>query len=142
MSLVLRPPMLDDLGLRAALEWHVRTFATGLGLDVTFAHSGLERRFDPGIEIAVYRIVQEAVINVGRHAGVQHAAVRIAAAEGVLRLEICDAGAGFDTSGVSPTSSGLTGMRERVEAVGGSFAVESAPGAGTRISADIPIAGP
>src|SRR5262249_55843539 len=92
-------------------------------------------------ETAGYRIIQEALTNVARHAGVAGCVVRVWLDEGVLYLQVEDAGPGFDAERVLSrgASSGLSGMQERVELLGGRFAVESAPGQGTRLLADLPV---
>ncbi len=138
MSLDLRPAMLDDLGLLPTLVWHFERYTTRTGVRVTFEHAGLERRFQPEVETAAYRIVQEALTNVARHAGVPEVAVRVWAGEEVLNLQVEDRGKGFDTLAARP-SGGLTGMRERATLLGGNLAVESAAGAGTRVTAEFPL---
>ena len=77
LSLDLRPPLLDDWGLPAVLIWHFGNYTEQTGVQVDFGHRDLEQRFAPEIEIAAYRIVQEALTNVARHAKVQEAAVRL-----------------------------------------------------------------
>jgi signal transduction histidine kinase len=110
---------------------------------VEFKHQGMESRFAPEVETAAYRIVQEALTNAARHAGVPRVAVRVWTDAGKLNLQIQDQGAGFDPEAVlrSPQSSGLIGMRERVRLLGGSMAIESNPGAGTAITAELPVDG-
>jgi signal transduction histidine kinase len=141
LSLNLRPAMLDDLGLLPALLWHVERYSVQTHVQVDFQHSGLERRLAPEIETAVYRIVQEALTNVARHAGVQEAAVRLWADQQTLGVQIQDRGPGFDPEAVlsGMASSGLMGMRERALLLGGRFTVESSPGEGTRVQAELPI---
>ena len=90
--------MLDDLGLVPALLWHLRRYTAQTGVRVAFHHAGLGRRFSPEGETAAYRIVQEALTNVARHAGVGEAAVRISLDRDALRLQIEDRGAGFDAA--------------------------------------------
>lgn len=144
LSLGLRPAILDDLGLLPALLWHFERYAAQTHVQVVFKHEGLEgRRFRPEIETAVYRIVQEALTNVARHAGVSEATVRIWADQNILGLQIEDQGTGFNSETILATStaSGLTGMRERATLLGGHLIVESAPGAGTRVAAELPLGG-
>jgi PAS domain S-box-containing protein len=138
LSLRLRPTMLDDLGLLPALLWHLDRFTAQTGVQVVLEHHGLDRRFAAEREVAAYRVVQEALTNVARHAGVQEAAVRIQLDAGMLHLEIEDQGVGFDFNAVlsSGNCCGLSGMRQRVALLGGRIAVVSAPGAGTRLSAE------
>jgi signal transduction histidine kinase len=142
MSLNLRPGMLDDLGLEPALLWHFEHYAAKTGLHVSFACTGLERRFPSEIETAAYRIVQEALTNVVRHAGVKDATVRIHATPGRLSIEIFDRGCGFDPAAAlaDHTRSGLAGMRERATLLGGQVVVESSAGSGTLLRAELPLA--
>jgi PAS domain S-box-containing protein len=138
LSLRLRPTMLDDLGLLPALTWHCERFTAQTGVRVALEHHGLDRRFHPEAEVTAYRVVQEALTNVARHAGVGEAAVRICLDGGLLHLEIEDRGAGFDPEAVlaSGAGCGLSGLRQRVTLLGGRFDVRSAPGAGTRLTAE------
>ena len=137
ISLELRPAELDDLGLLPALQWHVKRYQSKAAVRVAFTHSGLNRRFSTGVETAAYRIAQEALTNVARHAHVPDVRLRVCAADGALSVEIEDEGRGFDPASVE--SNGLVGMRERALLVGGRLAVDTAPGRGTRITATLPI---
>ena len=142
LSLSLRPAMLDDLGLLPALLRHIEHFAARTGVRVAFEHTGVERRFAPEVETAIYRIAQEALTNVARHAAVGAAVVRLWAGDDGLGLQVEDRGQGFDLrAAVDGSSSGLAGMRERVALLGGRLRVESAPGSGTRLTAELPTAG-
>ena len=141
LSLDLRPAMLDDLGLVPALLWHFERLNNQTGVRVAFKHRGIQRRFAPEIETAVYRIVQEGLTNVVRHAGVMDGSVRLVLNKGVLGVYIEDEGIGFDTEAAFArgTSSGLTGMQERATLLGGHFEIISAPGAGTLLVAKFPV---
>jgi signal transduction histidine kinase len=142
LSLDLRPAMLDDLGLLPALAWHIDRYGSQTGLQVSFHHRGLkERRFATEAETAAYRIVQEALTNVVRHAGVPEASVRIDVDANLMHLHVRDEGQGFDPVAVLATAetSGLAGMRERAAALGGSLDVGSAPHAGTSVRATLPL---
>jgi PAS domain S-box-containing protein len=143
MSLELRPPMLDDLGLLPALLWYIERYTTQTGVHVILKQTGIERRFAPEIEIAVYRIVQEALTNVARHAGVAEVTVRLWVSQTTLNIQIEDQGAGFSPEAVlaSATSSGLSGMNERTLLLGGVFEIESAPGQGSRLMVELPMYG-
>jgi PAS domain S-box-containing protein len=143
LSLDLRPGMLDDLGLLPTLVWQIQRYTAQTKVLVVFEHSGLEKRFPAAVETAAYRIVQEALTNVARHAGAKEAAVRIWPDQNTLVVQIEDKGVGFDPQAVlaSGTSSGLAGMRERAYLLGGQLTVESALGAGTRLIAELPIGG-
>ena len=141
LSLSLRPSSLDDLGLPAALRSLTWRFSSQSGIRVRFEHSGPEDRMDSDIETAAYRIVQEGLTNVARHAQTSDAAVSVRALEGTMEIVIEDQGVGFDPNAVpfDPTSVGLAGMRERVSLLGGNLAVESAPGKGTRLEVRLPV---
>jgi signal transduction histidine kinase len=141
LSLDLRPALLDDMGLRPALAAHIEQFASRTGIRVAFEQTGLDRRFDPTVETAAYRIVQEALTNAARHAGAREVTVRLRAAGSALRIVVEDRGRGFDPAEIRAAgrASGLAGMRERALLLGGHFAVDSTPGAGTRITAELPL---
>jgi PAS domain S-box-containing protein len=141
LSLDLRPAMLDDLGLLPALLWHFERYTALTKVRVDFKHTGLDRRFRPEVETAVYRIVQEALTNVARHAGVSEVRVRLWASRDMLGVQIEDQGVGFDPEAALAASntSGLAGMRERLALLGGHLAVDSAPGAGSRLMAELPV---
>lgn len=144
LSLDLRPAMLDDLGLLPALLWHFDRFAAQTGVQVNFKHTGLEgRRFTSEVETAAYRVVQEALTNIARHASVNEATVRAWVSEDMLGIQVEDRGTGFDPETVltAGTTGGLTGMYERVTLLGGQLIVESAPGHGTRLTAELPLRG-
>lgn len=117
----LRPPMLDDLGLAATLAWYAKEFTSRTKIAVEVEIDGIERRFGNDIEIAVFRIFQEALTNVARHAQASSAVALFSAGANLLRVTILDNGVGFDTKKAleRPSSSGLSGMRERVAALGG-----------------------
>lgn len=142
LSLDLRPPMLDDLGLLPALLWHFDRYTSQTQVRVRFEHSGVERRFGSEIETAVYRIIQEALTNVARHARVPQVTVRLWADHERLGVQIEDQGAGFDPEEAlrAGISSGLIGMYERAVLLGGHLAVESVPGVRTRLTAELPLA--
>jgi signal transduction histidine kinase len=141
LSLELRPAMLDDLGLLAALTWHFNRYTTQVNVNVNFQHSGLDgKRFAPEIETAAYRIVQEALTNVARHARVDKVEVDIRADEKMLRIRIRDQGTGFVLDSLSPHSTGgLSGMRERAIMLAGRLEIESTPGVGTLLKAELPL---
>ena len=141
LSLDLRPPMLDDLGLLPALLWHFDNYTKQTHVRVSFDHDGLDRRMAPDIETAAYRIVQEALTNIARHAGVDEVAVRCSVSQTRIHIEVEDHGKGFDSEAAlhSHTTSGLSGMRERAALLGGHLTVDSKPGEGTRVIAEIPL---
>jgi PAS domain S-box-containing protein len=142
LSLDLRPAMLDDLGLLPALLWHIEHYTAQTQVRVDFKHSGLEkRRFAPEVETAAYRVVQEALTNVARHAHVDEATVRLSTHQRTLVIEVEDHGTGFDLESVLTASetSGLAGMRERAVLLDGRLSIESQSGAGTRLTAELNI---
>jgi PAS domain S-box-containing protein len=140
LSMSLRPSMLDDLGLVPALVWHVEHYSRQTGVEVDLRHSGLDRRFPTQVETAAFRIVQEALTNVARHSGAGRASAVLTADAGILQLEVSDRGRGFDpAASTARASSGLSGMRERARLLGGRLDIDSRPGEGTRIAADLPV---
>jgi PAS domain S-box-containing protein len=140
LSLRLRPTMLDDLGLLPALLWLLDRYTAQTQVRVCFTHRGLDRRFARQAETGAYRIVQEALTNVARHAGVAEASVEIVLDADTLRLHIEDRGTGFDPEAVlaSGVCCGLAGMRQRAALLGGKLEITSRPGAGTQLSASWP----
>jgi len=142
LSHSLRPPMLDDLGLLPAVSWHIKEFTARANVQVNFQHHDLQGRFPAEVEIAAYRIVQEALTNIARHAQVHEATVTLWADQSGLGIEISDQGAGFDPTATLANASGvgLAGMRERVASLGGSLTITSAPAAGTSITVELPLA--
>lgn len=140
ISLDLRPSILDDLGLVPALLWHVDRYTAQTGVTVTFSHAGLDDRLPGDIETAAFRIVQEALTNVARHAAVKEAAVWVRQDRGELCVIVEDAGQGFDADALSGgRSSGMTGMRERAALLGGALSVHTSPGGGTQVTAVFPV---
>ncbi|KAF0109022.1 MAG: sensor histidine kinase lipoprotein [Anaerolineaceae bacterium] len=140
LTLELRPPMLDDLGLLPAILWHLDRYTRQTNIQVDFKHAGIEAaRFSKEIETAGYRIVQESLTNIARHAGVERAALRLTAGGGEMKISIADEGRGFDPAASLAKGRGLAGMRERVRLLGGEFTVVSAAGQGTRLEVKIPL---
>ncbi len=143
LSLDLRPPMLDDMGLLPTFLWHFERYGEQTDIRVDLSHRGLKnRRFPQRIEIDAFRIVQEALTNVARHAHVDRVMVRLWADDHILGLQVEDRGSGFDTGSVSKASGiGLASMRERSELLGGLFEIVSSPKNGTRLIVELPIDG-
>lgn len=139
MTLSLRPPMLDDLGLLPTLSWHMTRYEHATDITVRFTHSGLDRRFEPNIETAAYRVIQEALTNVARHARTDSATVQVAAQDELLTVKVADPGVGFDPARLNPSSHGLLGMRERLTSLGGNLSIESSLGRGTVLTACLPM---
>jgi signal transduction histidine kinase len=138
----LRPPMLDDYGLVAALRWYGELFAQRTGLPVDVAGQEIIPRPNGRVENALFRIAQEALMNVAKHA--QATAVTLALTDqiGMIRLVVSDNGIGFDPEQMGDSCGargwGLLGMSERAEAVGGHCRIESKPGRGTHVIVDVP----
>ena len=145
LSLDLRPSLLDDLGLLPTLFWHLERYTSTTGVKVNFDHYGVDgKRFEPQVETAAYRIVQEALTNVARHARVDHARVSVWWTPNTLIIEIQDDGVGFDyeTAMRAGKSIGLDGMRERTILLRGKLNIEAAPGSATCIIAELPSGEP
>ena len=139
LSMDLRPPTLDELGLLPTLLWHFERYQAETGVRVAFRRRGAEGRFAAGVETAAFRIVQEALTNVARHAGVTEVEVSLEARADGLELHVADRGTGFEPSTARPGGSGgLAGMQERARLLGGSVRIDSAPGRGTRLVAELP----
>lgn len=138
----LRPPMLDDHGLAAALDWHARNFSkrTGIGVAVRAGEPAL--RPAPQIEIAFFRIAQEALNNVAKHARARRVEIELDQANGECVMSVQDDGIGFDgledTSDKPKPGLGMVTMRERAQAVGGHFEVRALPGLGTQLKVRVP----
>jgi len=137
----LRPPVLDDLGLLDALTGHCARFTRQTGITVRFDAAGLDgRRFPPSVEVAAYRIIQEALTNVARHARVDHARVWLGVHGTTLEGGVEDTGAGCDPVRLdSERSVGVAGMRERAQILGGRLTVVSVEGQGTRVTFELPL---
>lgn len=142
LSLDLRPALLDDLGLIPALQRLFDRMKRQTGLQVEFHHDHLsDTRFAPALEIAGYRIVQEAITNVIRHSGSTQASVQVWANDTTLSIQVEDHGRGFNLADASfiEKSSGLTGMHERVTLLGGKLTIDTSPGRGVLLLAEIPL---
>jgi PAS domain S-box-containing protein len=142
LSLELCPAILDDLGLLPAILWHLERFTNQTGIQVDFKHSQLSNvRFRQDVENAAYRILQEALTNVTRHAGRCEVRVRIWIVSDTLHLEIQDNGKGFDLNSIHEKNAtfGLSGMQERAAILHGTFVIKSASRKGTSISVQLPL---
>jgi len=136
----LRPATLDQLGLRAALEDLAERFEHSAEVAVAVELSIGAERLDPELETAVYRLVQESLTNVVKHAEAASVMLQVTVGDGRLDVLISDDGQGFDQAAQS-SGFGLAGMRERVELTGGELQVESKPGSGTKVMASVPLEG-
>jgi signal transduction histidine kinase len=137
IALLLRPSMLDDLGLGPALEWQGREVSRRSDIEVEVHAEGVPGDLPPDYATTIYRLVQEALNNAVRHSGAKTAKVEVEPSGHRIRVRISDDGRGFDpkrTRGL-----GILGMEERVKRLGGDFTVDSAPGRGTAILAELPL---
>jgi PAS domain S-box-containing protein len=141
LSLDLRPSLLDDFGLRATLEWLFERYTTQTGVRVNPTVEDLDCRFAPEVETAAFRIVQEGLTNVARHAGAKVVSVHLWHDSGRLFVQVADEGQGFDpvATRLRSGSTGLSGMQERAALLGGRLVVRSEPGSGTVLTAEIPL---
>jgi signal transduction histidine kinase len=137
MALLLRPPMLDDLGLIAALEWQAREISRRGEMEVEVHSENVSGGLGDETKVCIYRLTQEALNNAETHAGAKNAKVSVVQDAEKITVEIKDDGHGFDSSRVR--GMGILGMEERVRRLGGSFAIESAPGKGATVRAEIPV---
>jgi len=137
----LRPPALDERGLDAAITDHADAMMEDGGVRYEFS-STIDHRLDPAVEGVLYRVAQEAVTNVARHARAEHAWISLEQRNGNVCFEVRDDGQGFDPLTADAMTRdgrfGLMTMRERVEMLGGSLQIDSSPGRGTRLRATLP----
>jgi signal transduction histidine kinase len=129
LTFQLSPPMLYDMGLVPALEWLCEEMKRAYGLEVALHAVGQPITLDDEMRVAVFRSLRELLINVAKHAGTRCARVSLCRTVGGVRIAVADDGIGFDTS--TAGGFGLASVRERIEHLGGSFVVDSAPGTGT-----------
>jgi signal transduction histidine kinase len=145
ISLLLRPPLLDDLGLTPALQFQLEEFLRRSGITCEFVEEGVSDALPDAVKTCVYRVVQEALHNCEKHAGARNVRVVVRQLADSLVTEIEDDGRGFQLNEQRmPRATGglgLLGIRERVAIAGGSLVIDSAPGQGTRIGMRIPLAG-
>jgi len=137
----LRPPELEEVGLRTALQAHLRSLREGAGFDVEVDMDPIESLLTLEGKLCLYRIVQESLSNAMRHSGTQWAKVKIWTEEGRVAALVEDRGRGFEMGRPAGDGSGLglVGMQERAVMQGGRVIVESAPGTGTRVRIELPI---
>ncbi|MEE8346448.1 MAG: GAF domain-containing protein [Dehalococcoidia bacterium] len=143
LILDLRPTVLDDLGLVSALRQYAETHLEPLGVSYKLEARRLKERLSPPLELALFRILQEAINNCGRHANARHVRIRLEQDDGEIRAQVEDDGKGFDLwesldgKGEKPPL-GILGMRERAALLGGQLAIDTKPGHGTRVSVSVP----
>jgi signal transduction histidine kinase len=137
LALLLRPSMLDDLGLLPALNWHAREMAKRTGLNVLIRADGADGDLPEEHKTCIFRMVQEAVHNSALHASARTVEVVVRREPHRVLFTIRDDGAGFDPQRVRGL--GLLGMEERVRRLGGRLTIDSQPGRGTLVSAELPL---
>jgi len=138
IALLLRPSMLDDLGLMPALEWQAREVSRRSGVNIKVIAENVSDSLPDEMRTGIYRVVQEALQNVFRHSRAKSAVVMVRQDDGALSLSVEDDGSGFDPE--KTRGLGMLGMEERVRQLGGRFEVQSAPGKGTVLKVKLPIA--
>jgi len=142
---LLRPQILDDLGLEAALRWLARSCEESTKVEMEIEVHVNEAELGHELATLVFRVVQEALTNITRHAQARHVSIRVALRAAQLSVLVVDDGVGFDVSACLNASSegrsaGLSGMRERVSLFGGRFTLVSAPGEGSQVRVQVPLA--
>jgi two-component system sensor histidine kinase UhpB len=138
----LRPSVLDDLGLPAAFRWLVEDSRQRLNLTVDLSIEGISETahtLPAACETALFRIAQESLTNIARHAHAQHASISLLQDRQCVRLQVHDDGCGFDPGAVKYTGSGILGMQERAALPGGTLTISSQPGRGTTVEAILPL---
>jgi signal transduction histidine kinase len=142
LSHLLHPAMLDDLGLTAAIDWHLQSFGKRHDIRVQLLHERMNERLLPETEAAAFRIVQEALTNAARHAHATSCRIYLQRLANTVLITIEDDGVGFDATEVSGSGArrglGLLGIRERVAQLRGTLRLESSPGKGTRLTVELP----
>ncbi|MGI9133526.1 MAG: response regulator [Rhodoferax sp.] len=143
LATTLRPSMLDDLGLAAALQWITEQSANRSGFSVNFHHVRAQSRLAPDIETACFRIVQEALTNIARHAWAKQVNIRLDRVDDQLLLRISDDGCGFNLEemqarALAGNSTGVLGMQERATLIGGVLSIESTPSNGSTVQLTCP----
>jgi signal transduction histidine kinase len=138
LALDLRPSMLDDFGLQAALEWHVRDFTGRYPINVDLSIDGNCDTLPDKHSTCVYRVVQEALTNCVRHANAQHIRVALTAGDGLLQVQVSDDGVGLDPAR-RHSGLGLRGIDERVRELAGTVSIVHGPDRGTTLTARLPL---
>jgi len=140
----LRPSIIDDLGLMPAVKWLVKQKSEESGIDIALRITGREQRLLPEMELILFRIIQEGLNNVSKHASASEAEVQVEFENSRVEVSITDNGKGFElpqtVGDLSPSGKlGLVGMQERVSLLNGSLNIKSEPGKGTEVKASVPI---
>jgi signal transduction histidine kinase len=135
----LRPSLLDDLGLLAAMEWHLEEFEKRSGVIKKIEVPAVELRLPDALKIGLFRIFQESLTNVARHSGAKNVNVSLFEKDGQLILTIRDDGKGLDETRTNKRTLGLLGMKERTLMMGGEYNITSAMGQGTTVTVTVPV---
>jgi signal transduction histidine kinase len=135
----LRPPILDESGILAAVEYLICEYRERSGVDIMLRHDLRGSRFAPPLENAVFRIVQESLTNATRHSRSDFIRVELSEIEDRLQIVIFDEGVGFDPAAVPENRFGLRSIRERTRLLEGRVEIDSAPGAGCSIRVELPL---
>ena len=140
----LRPAILDDLGLSAAIKWYAEERLKPLGINFRYEGNLFEKRFQTQIETVLFRVAQEAITNIAKHSQAENVIINLELEDSLITLEIEDDGNGFDLESISSTKAGsrglgLLGMKERVLLLDGKLEVQSQPGSGTRVVVTVPL---
>ena len=141
LSQLLHPSMLDDFGLPETIRSYLRSYSKRTGIRAHFTEHGMEQRLPPEVEVCVYRIAQEALTNVARHSGARNAVLALSRSDEGLSMTIEDDGRGVDGKALRVPSAhglGVIGMRERAQALGGTFSLEPRPTGGTCVAVHLP----
>ena len=145
LALDLRPSLLDDLGLLPTLQWYLNRFSQRLGIEVDMDFQGLENRLPDEVETTLYRVTQEALTNIARHAQASKVDIRLKRSTMAITVSIRDNGRGFSIEerqgsvALSEGGMGLFGIRDRVSTLGGFVKIHSSLGQGTSIQIEIPL---
>jgi PAS domain S-box-containing protein len=143
-SYLLHPPLLDEIGIVAALKWYVEGLVERSGLNISLSLPDKAHRFSRDAELVVFRVVQECLTNIHRHSGSKSAAISVIFSEESISVEVKDWGKGMSSGKLSEIHSnasgvGIRGMRERVRQLGGQLNIESGGGSGTTVSVSLPV---
>jgi signal transduction histidine kinase len=137
IALLLRPPMLDDLGLVPALEWQAREISRRSDMEVEVQSEDVSESLGDETKVTIYRLVQEALNNAATHASAKNAKVTITQNSDKITVQVTDDGHGFDPA--RHRGMGILGMEERVRRLSGTFTIDSEPGKGTTVKAELPL---
>jgi signal transduction histidine kinase len=135
----LRPTLLDDLGLLAAMEWHLEEFERRSGIETESSLPEIEQPLPDALKIGLFRIFQESLTNVARHSGAKKVKVSLQQRDKELVLTVHDNGKGFDESGTVKKTLGLLGMKERTLMMGGQYNISGIIGEGTTVTVAVPL---